>query len=44
LDALLPTADVVVVLLPLTPETHHIVDEAFLNKMKDGAIIINAGR
>lgn len=44
LDELLPTADIVVVLLPLTPETHHIVDAAFLAKMQRGALLVNAGR
>ncbi len=44
LDTLLPKADVVVILLPLTPETHHIVDGRFLARMKTGALVINAGR
>ncbi len=44
LDALLPSADIVAILLPLTPETHSLIDERFLNKLKDGAILVNAGR
>ncbi len=44
LDDLLPEADVVVVLLPLTLETHRIVDVDFLGRMKRGALLINAGR
>ncbi|BDA41405.1 Glyoxylate/hydroxypyruvate reductase B [Coccomyxa sp. Obi] len=43
-DNLLPEADIVVILLPLTPETHHIVDVRFLARMKRGALLINAGR
>lgn len=44
LQRLLPTADVVVVLLPLTPETRGIVDAAFLARMKPGALLVNAAR
>jgi len=29
---------------PLTPETHHLIDEAELIKMKQGAILINTSR
>lgn len=41
---LLPEADVVVLLLPLTPETRGLVDERFLSRMRPGAWLINAGR
>jgi phosphoglycerate dehydrogenase-like enzyme len=44
LPALLPDADVVVVLLPLTSATHGLVDAAFLQRMKPGALLVNAGR
>lgn len=44
LDELLPSADIVIILLPLTPETHHVVDARFLSRMKKGALLINAGR
>ena len=44
LPELLPHADVVVLLLPLTPETEGIVDERFLQLMKDGALLVNAAR
>jgi phosphoglycerate dehydrogenase-like enzyme len=37
-------ADVVVVLLPLTEETDRIVDGAFLDAMRPGALLVNAGR
>ncbi len=44
LPALLPQADVVVDLLPLTKETERFVDGAFLGGMKPGALFVNAGR
>jgi phosphoglycerate dehydrogenase-like enzyme len=44
LPALLPQADVVVDLLPLTSATEGFVDAAFLNRMKPGALFVNAGR
>jgi phosphoglycerate dehydrogenase-like enzyme len=44
LAELLPEADVVVDLLPLTPETERFVDAAFLGRMKPGALFVNAGR
>jgi phosphoglycerate dehydrogenase-like enzyme len=37
-------ADVVVVLLPLTEETDGFVDGAFLDAMRPGALLVNAGR
>src|SRR5215813_467264 len=44
LPALLPAADVVVVLAPVTAETIGMVDEGFLARMKDGALLVNAAR
>ena len=44
LPALLPDADVVVLVLPLTDETRGLVDEAFLARMKDGALLVNVAR
>lgn len=44
LPALLPDADVVILLAPVTPETVGMVDAAFLARMKDGALLINAAR
>jgi phosphoglycerate dehydrogenase-like enzyme len=44
LPDLLPTADVVVDLLPLTPETEKLVSRDFLARMKPGALFVNAGR
>ena len=36
--------DVVVLVLPVTPETRGLVDARFLNSMKDGALLVNPGR
>jgi phosphoglycerate dehydrogenase-like enzyme len=44
LPELLPSADSVVVLAPLTAQTRGFVDERFLARMRDGALLINAGR
>jgi phosphoglycerate dehydrogenase-like enzyme len=44
LPALLPAADVVVLLLPLTEATTGLVDAAFLASMRDGALLVNAAR
>ncbi len=44
LPALLADQDVVVVLTPLTEATHHLVDAAFLARMKDGALLVNVAR
>ncbi len=44
LPELLPGADVVVLLVPVTPETKGMVDARFLARMKDGALLVNAAR
>jgi phosphoglycerate dehydrogenase-like enzyme len=44
LPRLLPEADVVIDLLPLTQETRKFVDAEFFSQMKPGAIFVNAGR
>ncbi|SDK13132.1 Phosphoglycerate dehydrogenase [Nonomuraea jiangxiensis] len=44
LPALLPAADVVVLLVPATTDTAGMVDAAFLARMKDGAVLVNAAR
>lgn len=44
LPALLPDADAVVLLVPVTPETVGLVDAAFLAAMADGALLVNAAR
>jgi len=44
LPSLLPQADVVVVITPLTPATRHLVDGPFLAAMRDGALLVNVSR
>lgn len=44
LPTLLPDADVVVVVVPLTDETRGMVDAGFLAAMKDGALLVNVAR
>ncbi|SDO23161.1 Phosphoglycerate dehydrogenase [Klenkia soli] len=44
LPELLPTADVVVLIVPVTDETTGMVDAAFLAAMKDDALLVNAAR
>ncbi len=44
LPDLLPTADVVVLTVPLTPQTRGMVDAEFLARMPDGALLVNVAR
>ena len=44
LDDVLPRADIVAMVLPGGPATHHIMDEARLRRMKPGAFLLNVGR
>ena len=44
LPDLLPRADVVVLIIPGTSETKGLVDAAFLDAMKDGALLVNVAR
>ncbi|WP_170124661.1 2-hydroxyacid dehydrogenase [Nocardioides silvaticus] len=44
LPALLPEADVVILIVPLTTETRGLVDSSFLSRMKDGALLVNVAR
>jgi phosphoglycerate dehydrogenase-like enzyme len=44
LPDLLPEADVVIVIVPVTPETAGMVDAEFLAAMRDGALLVNAAR
>lgn len=44
LDELLAQSDIVTLHLPLTPETHHLIDAAALDVMKPGAMLINTSR
>jgi phosphoglycerate dehydrogenase-like enzyme len=44
LPELLPSADVVVLIVPKTSETSGLVDAAFLAQLADGALLVNAAR
>jgi phosphoglycerate dehydrogenase-like enzyme len=44
LPRLLPAADVVVLLVPLTAQTRGLVDARFLAALPDGALLVNAAR
>lgn len=44
LPALLPQADVVVLVVPLTDDTRGLVDAAFLAAMRPGALLVNMAR
>jgi phosphoglycerate dehydrogenase-like enzyme len=44
LDTLLPLADVVVLVTPLTPETKDLLDSRRLALLPDGALVVNVGR
>ncbi|MEW2632754.1 2-hydroxyacid dehydrogenase [Streptomyces sp. NPDC048389] len=44
LPGLLPEADIVVLLLPLTETTTGLMDAACLSRMRDGTLLVNAGR
>jgi phosphoglycerate dehydrogenase-like enzyme len=44
LPELLPHADVVILIVPVTPETRGMVDAEFLAAMADGALLVNAAR
>ena len=44
LATLLPEADILVVLLPLTPETRGLVGTEVLGRLRPGALLVNASR
>jgi phosphoglycerate dehydrogenase-like enzyme len=44
LDDLIGLADIVVLTMPLTSETRHLFDKRRIAKMKQGALLVNAGR
>lgn len=44
LDDLISNSDIITFHVPLTKETENMVDFSFLNKMKEGAILINTSR
>jgi len=44
LEMALETAQILILLLPLTPETENVIDAAALARLPQGAVIINPGR
>lgn len=44
LDTLLGESDVVTLQCPLTPQTHHMIDQAAIARMKPGLMLINTSR
>ena len=44
LDQHLPSLDIVILILPLNEESHHLFDARRLSLMKDGALIVNVAR
>lgn len=44
LDELLATSDIVMSVLPLTPQTEGMIGQEFFKKMKNSAIFVNVGR
>ncbi len=43
-DQVLPTLDVLILILPLTPESHHLMNGRRLSLLKDGATLVNVAR
>jgi phosphoglycerate dehydrogenase-like enzyme len=43
-DQILPTLDVVILILPLTNESHHLMNRSRINSMKPGATLVNMAR
>ena len=44
LPTVLPTADIVVLAVPLTPDTERMVDRDWLSMLRDGALLVNVAR
>jgi phosphoglycerate dehydrogenase-like enzyme len=44
LDDLLPQADIVILITPLTAETRHLINAARIARMKRGTLLVNVGR
>lgn len=44
LDEIFQNSDIISLHVPLTPQTHYFINEATLNKMKFGVMLINTGR
>jgi phosphoglycerate dehydrogenase-like enzyme len=44
LDALLPEAEIVILILPLTPESRHLIGKRQFERMRQGTLVVNAAR
>jgi phosphoglycerate dehydrogenase-like enzyme len=44
LPELLPSSEIVIVGVPLTKETTHLIDDSFLSLMRDGSLLVNIAR
>ncbi|KAA6455996.1 hydroxyacid dehydrogenase [Acidobacteria bacterium AB60] len=44
LDALLPDAEIIILILPLTEQTHGLIGSAQFERMRQGALLVNAAR
>jgi len=44
LDDLLATADIITLFAPLTPATHHLIDDEAVRRMKRGVMLVNTSR
>ncbi len=44
MDEILAQSDIISLHCPLTPETHHLIDESAIAKMKQGMMLINTSR
>lgn len=44
LDSLLPQAEIVILILPSTAESHHLIGSPQLSLMRQGALLVNAAR
>ncbi|GAA2541662.1 2-hydroxyacid dehydrogenase [Microbacterium mitrae] len=44
LPELLPTTEILITSLPANDATHHIIDDAVLSALPDGALVVNVGR
>jgi D-lactate dehydrogenase len=44
LDEAFSGADIIALHLPLTPDTHHLVDGSAIRRMKDGVMLVNTSR
>jgi len=44
LDTLLRTSDFITIHVPLLPQTHHLIDQAAFEKMKEDVVLVNTSR